>query len=264
MTGIERITRAFESRADIAIMAHAVCGYPDAATSRRILGAMADSGVDLIEAQLPFSDPSADGPAIVEANHQALRSGASTESCLATLETLRERTRAPILIMSYLNPLLSYGIDAIVARAAGSGIDGFIVPDYPDDEPEPDLAGACAQAGLALVPLIAPTTDLDRARHLAEGSASPLVYAILRLGVTGRRTELAAPALERLAALRERTGKRVAAGFGVRERSQVEILRGAADCAVVGSALVDATREAAASGRDPAKAVAALLASLRS
>lgn len=267
MTGIERITKAFEAGKGVKLMAHSVCGYPDLATSRRILEALADSGADFIEAQLPFSDPSADGPSIVAANHTALRSGSRTVDCLSSLEALRRKTEAPILVMSYLNPLMAFGIDALVERLARSRLDGLIVPDYPDDEGELALAEKCAAAGLALVPLIAPTTSLERAASLAAQSASPFLYVVLRLGVTGRKTELDAASLERLAALKAATGKFLAAGFGIRERAQVLALGGSgssrvADCAIVGSALVDAAREAIEGGRDPAQAAAGLLRSL--
>jgi tryptophan synthase, alpha subunit len=262
MTGIERTTRAFEGGRDLKLMAHAVCGYPDKENSRRILEAMAASGADIIEAQLPFSEPSADGPSIVEANHAALRAGSRNSACLASLEALREKTEAPILVMSYLNPLLAYGIDALVERMSRSGLDGLIVPDYPDDEPELGLAEKCAASGLALVPLIAPTTSLPRARELASASASPFLYVILRLGVTGRKTELDPASLDRLTSLKKTTGKRIAAGFGLRERAQLEALEGSADCAVVGSALVDAARSALAERRDPAEAVEKALAEL--
>jgi tryptophan synthase alpha chain len=292
MTGIDRITRAFEdpiaTRADdervatriiedtssrgIKLMTHAVVGYPDMAASSRILAAMASAGADFIETQLPFSDPSADGRSIVEANYGALAAGSSTRTCLETIEGLRAATgadvaeraeRTPILVMSYVNVLYAYGIDEIVARAAASGIDGFIVPDYPDDESELGLAAKCAEAGLALVPLIAPTTSLERAASLAAASASPFLYAVTRLGVTGRKTELDAEALGRLESLKERTGKRIAAGFGIRERSQVRALQGHADCAIVGSAIVDAIRSATEAGKDPAAAAGELVRSLK-
>ena len=263
MTGIARIERAFEARAGISIMAHAVCGYPDMALSARILEALAASGADFIEAQLPFSDPSADGKAIVDANSAALKAGSTTEACLRELEGLRGKTAVPILVMSYLNPLLAYGIDRLVERMVRSGLDGLIVPDYPDDEPELELAEKCAAAGLALVPLIAPTTSVERAESLAASSASPLLYIVLRLGVTGRKTELDAGTTERLAALKTATGKRLAAGFGIREKAQVQALEGSADCAILGSALVDAARKAIEAKRDPAEAVGSLLRSLR-
>ena len=275
MNGVERIQAAFARDAKIKLMTHAVVGYPDMTSSSRILRAMADSGADFIEAQLPFSDPIADGPSIVEANHVALRSGSRTLACIETLARLRAETDLPILVMSYVNPLLAHGIEAILRRIAEAGHDGLIDPDWPDDEPELGLGEKCGAAGLALVPLIAPSTSLDRAHSLAAASKSPFVYAVTRLGVTGRRTQLEESALERLSKLRARTGKYVAAGFGIRERSQVEALAGHADCAIVGSALVDAARAAhhaglrdlpkaggAAEETDPAAAVARLVRSL--
>lgn len=262
MTGIDRITRTFKGGSRIKLMAHAVVGYPDGPASRRILAAMALSGADIIEAQLPFSDPSADGKTIVDANSAALRSGSSTSACLAALEELRGTTEAPILIMSYLNPLLAYGIEALIERMGASGLDGLIVPDYPDDEPELQLAERCVAAGIALVPLIAPTTSMARAKVLAASTASPFLYVVLRLGVTGRKTELDASSIERLAELKKATGKYLAAGFGICERAQIEALEGTADCAIVGSALVDAARRATEEGDDCAKAVGRLLGTL--
>jgi len=275
MSGVERILAVFSRDAKIKLMTHAVVGYPDMATSARILRAMAESGADFIEAQLPFSDPTADGPSIVEANHVALRAGSRSLACLEILARLRAETDIPILVMSYVNPLLAHGIEAIVGRIADAGLDGLIVPDWPDDEPELALGERCAAAGLALVPLIAPSTTLDRAEALAKASSSPFIYAVTRLGVTGRRTQLETAALERLSKLRALTGKFVAAGFGIRERAQVELLAGHADCAIVGSALVDAARAAHHAGlrgegregsasqeNDPAAAVARLVRSL--
>jgi tryptophan synthase alpha chain len=263
MTGIDRITRSFEKNGGIKLMTHAVVGYPDMELSSRILEAMAVSGADFIEAQLPFSDPSADGRSIVAANYGALASGSSTRSCLRAIEGLRSRSEIPILVMSYVNVIYAYGIDALIERAPGSGIDGFIVPDYPDDEDELAMAEKCAAAGLALVPLVAPTTSLERAEGLAADSASPFLYAVTRLGVTGRKTELDGASIDRLRTLKVRTGKRIAAGFGLRERSQVLALEGVADCAIVGSALVDAIRSAAEAGRDPAAAAGKLVRTLK-
>lgn len=263
MTGVERIGSAFRaSPGRMKLMTHAVCGYPDMESSRRIMAAMLEAGTDFLEAQLPFSDPSADGPAIVEANRVALDSGATTAASLEMLASLRRECGAPILVMSYLNPLLSFGLERFAEFCVNKGLDGAIIPDCPDDEPEYDVPGILARAGLASVPLIAPSTSPARARDLAAASSSPFVYAVLRMGVTGRKTELDGSVRARLREIGEATGRFVAAGFGIREKSQVEALRGAADCAIVGSAALAAVREAIASGADPAAAARRFVAGL--
>lgn len=269
MTGIARIDRAFTARGNrglpdsMLLMTHAVCGYPDMAASRRIMAAMLAAGADFLEAQLPFSDPSADGPAIVAANRAALDSGSSTAACLDMLAGLRREYGAPILVMSYLNPILSFGLGRFAEFCAASGLDGAIIPDCPDDEPEFDVPGVLARAGLASVPLIAPSTSLSRARALAEANSSPFVYAVLRLGVTGRKTELGDEVRARLAAIGQATGRRVAAGFGLRDRAQLQALRGCADCAIVGSAVLAAIDQAIAAGRDAAAAAGEFVRNLR-
>ncbi len=263
MTGVDRITRDFDGLGGrIGLMTHAVCGWPSMEASRRILLSASRSGADFLEAQLPFSEPSADGPLIVKANHEALLAGSSTAAALAMLAALRRVCGTPILVMSYLNTLVSRGIDSVLEQMSEAGLDGLIVPDYPDDELEFELAEKCERSGIAFVPLIAPTTGLGRAASLASASNSPFVYAVLRLGVTGRRTELGVEGLAALDAMRSRTGKKVAAGFGIAERSQIEALSGHADCAIVGSALVARVDAALASGEDPAEAVASFVASL--
>lgn len=254
MRGIDRISEALAREDSIALMTHAVCGYPDMEASRAVMSAMARAGATILEAQIPFSEPSADGPLIIEANHAALRLGASTRACLSMLASLRKETGAPILAMSYLNPIVAFGPAAFTRALVDAGVDGAVVPDLPDDEPDPPLGRLFADAGLALVPLIAPSTSLERARELAAGSLSPLVYVVLRLGVTGRKTEIDAAARKRLADLRAVTGKKVAAGFGIRERAQVEGLVGSADCAVVGSAVLAEIKRAVEEGRDPSMA----------
>ena len=259
MTGRDRLRSRLEGPAPLKLMAHAVCGYPDAETSLRVFLALAEGGADIIEAQLPFSDPTADGPLIVEANHAALRAGATTERCFELLARLRRETELPILVMSYLNPLFAFGIDRAAALMARTGLDGLIVPDYPDDEPELRLEEVCYSAGLAAVPLVAPSTSLDRAAGLAARFRSPLVYAVLRPGVTGRLTAVDDAAAERLGQLRKRTAAFVGTGFGLRIRAQLEALTGKADCAVVGSALLAAVKEAAGAGNDPAAAAGGFL-----
>lgn len=265
MTGVDRLLHTFRKGRPGTmplLMTHAVCGYPDLATSERLMMAMLDSGSDILEAQIPFSDPSADGPAIVAANHAALASGATTADCLAMLARLRERTEKPILVMSYLNPLLAFGIGRLADFMSAAGLDGAILPDCPDDEPEYRLPELMAGAGLAFVPLVAPSTSLARARELALAASSPFIYAVLRLGVTGRSTKITGEARRGLAALREATGRYVAAGFGLGERSQLEDLAGCADCAIVGSAALGVFDRAVAAGKDGVEAVGSFVAGL--
>lgn len=259
MKGIERIARAFDHRSSVGLMTHVVGGYPDPATSRVLLQQMIASGVTLIEVQLPFSDPSADGPLIVEANRVALDAGTTTEAVLTIMEELRRETQIPLLVMSYINPLLAYGIDRLIERMLKAKLDGFIIPDLPLDEGDPDLLKRCNDAGLAFVPLIAPSTSPERMAELAQSSLSPIVYTVLRLGVTGRKTELDPTTLDYLRQVKKKTGKIVAAGFGLRSREQLDALGNEIDCGVVGSAVLQKVKEATAQKVNPLFYTAPLL-----
>lgn len=254
MTGIERIKQTFQNlrlRNRIGVMTHVVGGYPDLDLNRELIRRMIASGVTLIEVQLPFSDPSADGPLIVEANRRSLDIGTTTDAVLTMMEEVRKESDTPLLVMSYLNPLLAYGLDNLIDRMVAGGLDGFIVPDLPLDEEEPDLLRRCNDAGLAFVPLIAPSTSPERMKELAAASFSPLLYTVLRLGVTGRKTELDTDTISYLQQVRQETGKIVAAGFGLRSREQIDSLAPHIDCGVVGSAVLQRVKEAIAAGEPP-------------
>ncbi len=263
MTGIERIAAVFAAEKTIKIMTHVVGGYPAVDTCEALIGTMAENGVDLIEIQLPFSDPTADGPVIVQANHAALQRGVTTDTVLTMIEKVRKKVDVPLLIMSYINPLYAYGINAIIEHAAEIGVDGFIVPDCPMDEPEPAIAALCTKHHLAFVPLIAPTTTGDRMVSITRHSVSPFVYAVLRMGVTGRKTELDRETVAYLHRIKEQTGRFVAAGFGIREQKQIDALTGHADCAIIGSELLRQVTGAVEKGEKPADAVAGFLEHLK-
>jgi len=259
MTGIDRIAKTFKTGKKIKIMTHVVGGYPSIETSESLICTMAGKGVDLVEVQLPFSDPIADGPVIVQANHSALQAGITTGMVLEMIERVRSKVTIPLLIMSYINPLYAYGLKEIVDRAVAIGVDGFIVPDCPLDEPELDLPGLCSKNNLAFVPLIAPTTTKERMKVITQQSISPFVYAVLRLGVTGRKTEMDKETKTYLNQIKEQTGRYVAAGFGIREKAQVEVLAGYADCGIVGSELLRRVNGALACNTDPVEAVSRFL-----
>lgn len=264
MTGKERIEKIYLNRKAIKVMTHVVGGYPDLETCESLVLLMAEKGVDMVEIQLPFSDPLADGPVIVQANHHALRAGVKTGDVMNMIERLRGKVEIPLLIMSYINPLYAYGIESFVKKALAVGVDGFIIPDCPPEEPELGLPGLCKWNDLAFVPLIAPSTTPERMKYVVEESISPFVYAVLRLGVTGRKTRLDEETISYLKTIKETTGRYVAAGFGISEKAQLTALTGHAECGVVGSALLRVIEKAGADGSDPLKAAAAFLESLLS
>ena len=259
MTGIERIKKTFSTDKKIKMMTHVVGGYPDMKTCESLILLMTEKGVDMIEVQLPFSDPIADGPVIVHANHAALRAGITTESVLKMLERMREKVAIPLLLMSYINPIYTFGVEKIIRRAAAIGIDGFIIPDCPDDETELNIPGLCKEKGLAFVPLIAPTTERERVVTIAKQSASPFVYAVLRMGVTGRRTKLDDDTKEYLRMIKESTACFVSGGFGIKEKSQLDALIGYADCGIIGSELLRHINSALEEKKNPVKTVGSFL-----
>ena len=252
MKGIDRIKGIFETDKPIKLMTHVVGGYPDMKTCEEIILVMAQRGVDMIEIQLPFSDPTADGPVIVQANHRALHSGVTTESVLAMIERVRKKIAIPLLIMSYINPVFAYGIPAFVKKSAEIGVDGFIIPDCPPEEDEFGFPALCEEHGLAFVPLIAPTTTGKRIVILMKHSSSPFVYAVLRMGVTGRTTALDSETIAYLTRVKEQTNRFVAAGFGIREKAQLVALAGHADCGIIGSEILRTIHRALDNGENPA------------
>ena len=240
-------------------MTHVVGGYPDLQTSESLVLLMAEKGVDMVEIQLPFSDPLADGPVILQANHHALQAGIKTETVMEMIERLRGKVEIPLLIMSYINPLYAYGVESFVNRALSAGVDGFIIPDCPPEEPELGIPGLCKKNNLAFVPLIAPSTTTERMRRLVNNSISPFVYVVLRLGVTGKKTQLDPETTTYLHRVKETTSRYIAAGFGISEKAQLDALAGYVECGVVGSALLREIKQAKEENRDPLQAASGFL-----
>lgn len=262
MTGIDRIRNSFENRKGIKLMTHVVAGYPSLEASEQIVAAMAVAGADLVEIQVPYSDPTADGPSIITANTKARMTGITTEEVISMAGRLAATTGIPILLMSYINPVYRYGIERFVARTVELGISGMIIPDYPADD-ELGLIKKCNEAGIAFVPLVTGGSSQERIGRVCAASDSPFLYAVLRAGVTGRRTEITAEHLSFLEMAHRITGMYVAAGFGIREKVQVETLSGSAHCAIIGSAVTDIIEKEFAAGRNPAEAVSAFIKGIR-
>jgi tryptophan synthase alpha chain len=236
MTGIDRIQNAFaKNRA--AFMPYAVLGYPTREASLEIIQTLANLGADLLELGVPFSDPLADGPTIQAATQKSLENGTTLKDCLAMTRELRQKgVGIPALLMGYVNPILTYGLEQFVNDAAAAGIDGLIVPDLPPEEAE-DLEAACAAHGLALVYLLAPTSTPERIKLIAEKSQG-FIYLVSLTGVTGARTELPPDLTDFVARVRAQTDKPLAIGFGIGTGQQAHAVGELADGVIVGSALV--------------------------
>lgn len=218
---------------DILLMTHIVLGYPSFEDSLRLIAAMVEAGVDLMELQIPFSEPIADGPVILKANSAALERGATVAKCFETARTAAGRFPIPFLFMSYYNILFTYGPDRFAADMAAAGLRGAIVPDAPLEEGDEYLAAMAAHS-LDPVFIFAPNSPDGRMRQLA-AHARGFVYCVARKGVTGQATDFSADLDAYLARCRAATDLPLAVGFGVKDRADVDFLRGKADIAVVGS-----------------------------
>jgi tryptophan synthase alpha chain len=228
-----------------ALVAYLTAGYPDPAGFLAQLRSVAEAA-DAVEIGVPFSDPMADGPTIQRASRAALAQGMSLRRLLADLESAHGDFAAPLLLMSYLNPLLAFGLDALPAAAQAAGIDGFVVPDLPLEECT--ALRECLQcAGIALVQFVAPTTPPARTARLAAASGG-FLYALTMTGVTGRDAELPQATLDYLAYVRRIAAVPVCAGFGIRSAQQVARLAPHVDGVIVGSALVEALERGADAG----------------
>ena len=234
----ERIANALRgaaARGEPALIAFLTAGYPQKQRFREHLAAVA-AGADVVEIGVPFTDPMADGVTIQRSSREALAQGVSLAWIFGELRAA-PRPAAPLLLMSYLNPLLAHGYARLAADAVASGVAGFIVPDLPLDE-SAELKAALAPHGLALVQMVTPVTTPERLARLCAASEG-FVYAVTMTGTTGKSVAVPAATLEYLDGVRRIAPVPVCAGFGIRERTQVERLRGHVDGVVVGSALVE-------------------------
>lgn len=225
----------FERRPSLVI--YITCGDPDLATALDIALAAINSGAEVVELGVPFSDPLADGPVIQRASERALRQGTSLEQVLTLAGQIRQRSQAGLIIFSYLNPILRMGLSRFCATAKASGVDGVLVTDLPVEEARQYL-GEMKAHDLAPVFLAAPTSTDERLKRIAQASRG-FVYAVSRTGVTGARHQLPEDAQNLVARLRRITGLPIAVGFGISTPEQFAAVGKYADAAVVGSAIVE-------------------------
>jgi tryptophan synthase alpha chain len=227
-----------------ALIAYLTAGFPKRATFLQQLAAVADAA-DVVEIGVPFTDPMADGTTIQRSSRAALAQGVSLRWILSELSSPRPTSRAPLLLMSYLNPLLAYGLERLPEDAARAGVAGFIVPDLPFEECA-ELRDALAARGLALVQFVTPVTPTERIQMLSAAS-SGFIYAVTMTGTTGKNVAVPSEVLEYFARVKRISPLPVCAGFGIRSREQIERLAPHVDGVIVGSALVEVLER----GADP-------------
>ncbi len=238
--GVAAVEATFSRTADegrAAFMPYFPMGYPDYETSLDAITAMAEAGVDAFEIGIPFSDPLADGPTIQAASQVALENGMTVQKTLDGVKALRERgVEQPILMFSYLNPILAYGEERFVQAAREAGADGMIIPDLPPEEAAM-FAPYCEAEGMALIFFLAPTSNSARIAAAAK-HARGFIYVVSVTGVTGARTELPPDLKDFIARVRQETDQPLVLGFGISTPEQARGMNGLVNGFIVGSALV--------------------------
>ncbi len=258
MSGIAETFAGLRERGEKALIPFFTIGYPDLETSLDLIEAAAGAGADIVEAGIPFSDPIADGPSIQYSSQVALENGVTLGKALSSLADRSDRIGVPLVVMSYINPILSMGIEEFSAEAGSVPVAGAIVPDLPPEEGA-DVEAALGRSGIDVIYLIAPTSGPERMAMVARRTGG-FLYAVSVTGVTGARRELPPEITNFLAGLRRETDKPICVGFGISGPDQARALRESVDGIIIGSAIVEEIRK---NSRNPAAAVGGYLSNMK-
>jgi tryptophan synthase alpha chain len=237
MNRIEEKFKKLKSEQRAAFIPYITAGDPSIEVTKKLFIALEESGADIIELGVPFSDPIADGPTVQKASERALKTGINLKSILELVKDLRQRSELPIALLTYYNTLLKYGIEAFSADAVEAGVDGVIVADLPPEEAEP-IIEAAKKCDLATIFLVAPTSTPERMALIASVS-SGFIYCVSVTGVTGARSSLSEYIYPMIAELRKHTDKPIGVGFGVSNTEQAKHVARLADAVIVGSAIIN-------------------------
>jgi tryptophan synthase alpha chain len=250
-TRIGRLFDRLRTERRPAFIAYITAGDPSPDRTPELVAALERGGADLIELGVPFSDPIADGPVIQRGSDRALKAGTRVSTVLDIAAAIRERSEIPLLLFTYMNPVLRYGLESLARDAAARGIDGCLLTDLSVEEAEP-YVGAMRNAGLDTVFLAAPTSTQRRLELVAKYSTG-FVYLVSRTGVTGERATVSDAVTPLVSAMRKVTSLPLAVGFGISTAEQVRTVGAIADGVVVGTAVVRVVEQNAASADLPAK-----------
>ena len=233
-----RIDKVLKGTGGIQLMTHVVAGYPSLEANEELIRLMARRGVRLIEIQIPFTDPLADGPTIMRANQSALDAGITPEHCFALCEKLSRELDVAFMFMTYANIPFAMGMERFLDQAAASAASGVILPDLPWDEADGDYAEMARARGLHPVMVISPDTEGPRLDAVLK-RASGLVYTTLKVGITGAGASMDQAGVDYVRGLKAKAGLPIAAGFGISRPEHVRMLDGLADAAVIGSHIIN-------------------------
>ena len=233
---MSRIASAFNRTDQAALIAYITVGYPSIEATLQVVPLLASSGCDIVELGIPFSDPLADGITIQKASLQALQNGVTPDICLKVARQLRERVDLPLVLMTYFNPVFSYGLQQFCNACSQSGIDGLIIPDLPPEEGS-ELEVASQKRGLDLIYLLAPTSTEQRIKLVAERSRG-FIYLVSVTGVTGARDRLPADLQAFVAKVRRVAAQPLCVGFGISTPEQARQVAHIANGVIVGSRII--------------------------
>lgn len=254
MTRIESI---FAKPGHKALIAYLTVGYPSIEATLELVPALVNSGCDMVELGIPFSDPLADGTTIQRASYRALQQGMTLQRCLEVAHQLRQRVGAPLIFMTYYNPVLRYGLSSFCHACADAGVDGLIIPDLPPEEGR-ELERLTRRYRLDLIYLVAPTTIDERLGFIAARSQG-FIYLVSLRGVTGAREGLPTDLQSLVARLRRKTSKPICIGFGISTPEQARWVARLADGVIVGSRILEIVE----SSDRPTQAAASFIRQLR-
>lgn len=238
---LERYLQGKRWTKDILIMSHIIVGYPSFEVCHRMIEVMVEAGTDLMELQVPFSEPLADGPVILRANQKALENGASVRDCLRFVREVTGRFDIPFILVSYYNIFLRHGLPEFIAAISEAGVEGAIVPDLPPEEGQ-DYLESMRNKQLAPIWLFSPATPLSRMKYISS-LARGFVYCVARKGVTGAQTVFSEKMIRYLGSCRRATKLPLAVGFGITGKPDVDFLKNRAEIAVVGTQTVKLVQE---------------------
>jgi tryptophan synthase alpha chain len=242
---MSQITEIFKGRHK-ALVAYITVGYPDINATPHIAQALAESGSDIIELGIPFSDPLADGATIQKASYQALQNGTTPKICLEAAAEIRRKIKTPLVFMTYYNPVLNYGLEAFCRNCGTAGINGLIVPDLPPEEGA-ELETIARKHDIDLIYMLAPTSTEKRIREAGKRSRG-FIYLVSLTGVTGAREELPPEIEDFVKKVREKAKQPLCVGFGISSAEQAKRVVATADGVIVGSRLIQLIEEDATLG----------------